>query len=47
MTIRHWDPIMRQLGANAIREICQLDMQYLIPRCSERVVSIPLSLREL
>lgn len=30
---------MRQLGAKAIREICQLDMLQLIPKCSERVVS--------
>ena len=45
VTIRHWDPAMRQLGAKAIREICQLDRHNLTPRCVERVVSRSLLLQ--
>ncbi|KAI0086506.1 ARM repeat-containing protein [Irpex rosettiformis] len=37
VTVRHWDPAMRKLGAQAIRNICQLDLWKLGQECIERV----------
>jgi hypothetical protein len=47
VTLRHWDVAMRQLGAQSLRAICQLDIQVLGPDCAQRAVSIsfPLTLR--
>ncbi|KAH8104609.1 TBCD protein [Cristinia sonorae] len=36
-TIRHWDPNMRELGAQSLREICRLDMGALAPAIAARM----------
>ncbi|CAL1713099.1 unnamed protein product [Somion occarium] len=36
VTIRHWDPAMRELGAKSICEISKLDTSSLVLKCSER-----------
>ncbi|KAI9512401.1 TBCD protein [Russula earlei] len=36
-TLRHWDPAMRQLGAQSIRKLCELDLSRLGPQCAIRV----------
>lgn len=36
-TLRHWDPPMRQLGAQSIRKLCELDISLLGPRCANSV----------
>lgn len=38
VSIRHWDPVMRRLGAQSIRAICQLDLWKLGTDCIERAV---------
>lgn len=38
VTLRHWDPVMRQLGAQSLREICRHDMASLAPNVVSRVV---------
>jgi hypothetical protein len=40
-TLRHWDSAMRQLGAQSIRKLCELDLSRLGPRCASRVVRLP------
>ncbi|KZT12037.1 TBCD protein [Laetiporus sulphureus 93-53] len=35
-TLRHWDPAMRQLGAQALRAICQLDLPSFGPNAARR-----------
>ncbi len=40
-TLRHWDSAMRQLGAQSIRKLCELDLSLLGPRCANRVVRLP------
>ena len=47
VTIRHWDPVMRKLGAQAIRKICQLDLWKLGQECIERVVCVCFSSNDL
>ncbi|OBZ71617.1 Tubulin-specific chaperone D [Grifola frondosa] len=36
VTLRHWDPAMRQLGAQSLRAICQLDLAHLAPNAARR-----------
>ncbi|THH16982.1 hypothetical protein EW146_g3747 [Bondarzewia mesenterica] len=36
VTLRHWDPAMRQLGAQSLRRICELNLSTLGPECSRR-----------
>ncbi|KAI0004532.1 TBCD protein [Russula compacta] len=36
-TLRHWDPAMRQLGAQSIRKLCELDLSRLGLQCASRV----------
>ncbi|KAH9997907.1 TBCD protein [Russula vinacea] len=36
-TLRHWDSAMRQLGAQSLRKLCELDLSRLGPRCASRV----------
>ena len=38
VTLRHWDPAMRQLGAQSLRGICQLSLDSLGLSSAERVV---------
>ena len=38
VTLRHWDPVMRQLGAQSLREICRHDLATLAPSVISRVV---------
>ncbi|KAI0251997.1 TBCD protein [Lactifluus subvellereus] len=35
-TLRHWDTAMRQLGAQSIRKLCELDLPQLGPQCVNR-----------
>ncbi|PSR74805.1 hypothetical protein PHLCEN_2v9519 [Hermanssonia centrifuga] len=37
VTLRHWDPVVRQLGAQSLRVICQWDLSELAPTCAKRV----------
>ncbi|THH31463.1 hypothetical protein EUX98_g2716 [Antrodiella citrinella] len=37
VTLRHWDPVLRQLGAQSLREICQSDMLTLVPDITARL----------
>ena len=46
-TLRHWDAPMRELGAQALRGICELDLSKLGPDIAERVVRIFCHLRKL
>ncbi|KAH9936306.1 TBCD protein [Fomitopsis serialis] len=36
VTLRHWDPQMRQLGAQSLRAICELDLPALGPECATK-----------
>ncbi|PCH40083.1 ARM repeat-containing protein [Wolfiporia cocos MD-104 SS10] len=36
VTLRHWDPSMRQLGSQSLRAICQLDLRILAPSAAHR-----------
>ncbi|KAH9049928.1 TBCD protein [Lactarius hengduanensis] len=36
VTLRHWDPAMRQLGAQSLRQLCELDLSQLGPQCANR-----------
>ncbi|TCD65493.1 hypothetical protein EIP91_002577 [Steccherinum ochraceum] len=36
-TLRHWDPVMRQLGAQSLKEICHRDMSTLAPTIATRL----------
>lgn len=38
ITLRHWDPAMRQLGAQSIRKLCEQDLSRLGPEYANRVV---------
>ncbi|KAI0269819.1 TBCD protein [Gloeopeniophorella convolvens] len=33
--LRHWDPVMRQLGAQSLRKLCELDLPRLGPDCAK------------
>ena len=50
VTIRHWDPVMRRLGAQSVRAICELDIWKLAEDCVQKAVGtiqiIPLSYDE-
>ncbi|GJE97138.1 tubulin folding cofactor D C terminal domain-containing protein [Phanerochaete sordida] len=35
VTLRHWDPAMRRLGASALRAICERDLWTLGPACAD------------
>ncbi|KAI0732028.1 TBCD protein [Fomitopsis betulina] len=37
VTLRHWDPQMRQLGAQSLRAVCELDLPQLGPESAARV----------
>ena len=39
VTLRHWDPQMRQLGAQSLRAICELDLPKLGPDSAAKAVS--------
>jgi hypothetical protein len=41
-TLRHWDTAMRQLGAQSVRKLCELDLSRLGPQCAKRVVRSPI-----
>ncbi|KAL1950308.1 hypothetical protein VTO73DRAFT_5432 [Trametes versicolor] len=43
VTLRHWDPAMRQLGAQSLRTVCDLDLPLLGPEVAARVVFAYLS----
>lgn len=43
VTLRHWDPVVRQLGAQSLRVICQRDLTELAPTCAKRVVGFRIS----
>ncbi|OCH86383.1 TBCD protein [Obba rivulosa] len=36
VTLRHWDPVMRQLGAQSLRALCALDLANLGPDAAHR-----------
>ncbi|KAH9980287.1 TBCD protein [Lactifluus volemus] len=36
-TLRHWDTAMRELGAQSVRKLCELDLPRLGPQCANRV----------
>ncbi|KAI9443203.1 TBCD protein [Lactarius indigo] len=40
ITLRHWDPAMRQLGAQSLRKLCELDLSQLGPQCANRARSL-------
>lgn len=40
ITLRHWDLAMRQLGAQSLRELCELDLSQLGPQCTNRARSL-------
>lgn len=40
VTLRHWDPAMRQLGAQSLRTVCDLDLPLLGPEVAARVVRL-------
>ncbi|KAI0917160.1 hypothetical protein AcV5_007706 [Taiwanofungus camphoratus] len=40
ITLRHWDPTMRQLGAQSLRAICELDLPHLGPSSAERAAQL-------
>ncbi|KAF8510075.1 TBCD protein [Hysterangium stoloniferum] len=39
-TIIHWDPVMRILGAESLRAICELDLKNLGPRAEEKMLEL-------
>lgn len=45
ITIRHWDPAMRLLGAQSLRAICELELPALGPKAAERAVSMVIMLK--
>ncbi|KAH8825282.1 TBCD protein [Flagelloscypha sp. PMI_526] len=40
VTLRHWDPAMRRIGAESIRHICLLDLGTLAPRVHAKVIPL-------
>ncbi|EGO23938.1 hypothetical protein SERLADRAFT_450239 [Serpula lacrymans var. lacrymans S7.9] len=40
VTLRHWDVTMRQLGAQSLRVICELDLHVLGPSCLPRLAQL-------
>jgi hypothetical protein len=38
VTLRHWDSLMRQLGAQSLRLICQSDLPVLAPKAAKQAV---------
>ncbi|KAH8998594.1 TBCD protein [Lactarius akahatsu] len=40
VTLRHWEPTMRQLGAQSLRQLCELDLSQLGPQCANRARSL-------
>jgi hypothetical protein len=37
ITLRHWDVAMRELGAQALRRICELDLKTLGLECASKM----------
>lgn len=40
VTLRHWDPAMRQLGAQSLRTVCNLNLPLLGPEVAARAVRL-------
>ncbi|KAI0354961.1 TBCD protein [Trametes cingulata] len=40
VTLRHWDPAMRQIGAQSLRAICELDLGSLGPQAASRTARL-------
>ncbi|KAI0372156.1 TBCD protein [Pilatotrama ljubarskyi] len=40
VTLRHWDPAMRQIGAQSLRAICELDVGTLAPQAASRAAKL-------
>ncbi|KAI0754966.1 ARM repeat-containing protein [Daedaleopsis nitida] len=40
VTLRHWDPVMRQLGAQSLKIICELDLVKLGPDAATRAAEL-------
>ncbi|KAI0632121.1 TBCD protein [Trametes polyzona] len=40
VTLRHWDPAMRQIGAQSLRAICELDLPKLGPEAASRAAKL-------
>ncbi|KAL5524601.1 hypothetical protein ACEPAF_9741 [Sanghuangporus sanghuang] len=42
-TLKHWDEAMRRLGAQALRAVCEIDIQHNIPRVVDTLKTLLLS----
>ena len=42
VTLTHWEPVMRDMGAAALRGICEVDLVQLGPPCAIRAVGLSL-----
>lgn len=40
ITLRHWDVVMRQLGAKSLRLICEINLDKLGPSCMQRLARL-------
>ncbi|EJF63417.1 ARM repeat-containing protein [Dichomitus squalens LYAD-421 SS1] len=40
VTLRHWDPAMREIGAQSLRYICELDLAALGPEAAKRAAQL-------